>query len=348
MNYQIFSWFSFFSLLFVLNLLVVIQVPRVSCNPDEWYVSCGNTFNCGTITGVGYPFRGIGDPEYCGYPGFVLNCDQENVTTIAIMNISYSVLDIYQDTQVMKIVREDLMQTSCPRDLVNTTLDYSIFDYANTYMNLTFLYGCPPSSNFPGLSLLSCRNNNVYVFPGTLGPGSCNTSVIVPVLQTGPGSSVSLTSLNQVLQEGFEVRWTMDSKACSECTGSKGRCGYDFPTNQTTCFCLNAPYVASSCKTANGSSPGSMPTPPGMYSFLFDEKFWTREPRIFLVASEMTSNLMLAVGIVFPGHLVCSVLLFDLHYEMRGLADMMLSSLEGDRVISLKSNMEVKEKEEEN
>ncbi|XP_057783921.1 LEAF RUST 10 DISEASE-RESISTANCE LOCUS RECEPTOR-LIKE PROTEIN KINASE-like 1.4 [Salvia miltiorrhiza] len=231
--------------------------PAVS----EFYQTCGNTFSCGdTITGIGYPFRQQTDPTYCGHPNLVLSCDgRNNATTIDIMSTTYRVLKIDQATESMRIVREDLMEGPCPKEMVNTTLDYSIFDYAASYTNFTFLYGCP-ASNLPGLSLVSCGSSgysSVYVFPGTQGPGNCNASVIVPVILGG--GSVNTTSLNQVLQQGFEVRWKIGGKSCSDCTESKGRCGYDVVTNQTSCFCSDAPYVSDTCTTApaNGGNSDS-------------------------------------------------------------------------------------------
>ncbi|KAK4490558.1 hypothetical protein RD792_001240 [Penstemon davidsonii] len=112
--------------------------------------------------------------------------------------------------------------------MVNTTLDYSLFDYTDTCTNLTFLYGCPSFLSFPEYSRASCiGNNNVYVFPGNIGPGECNASVIVPVLvshhENEGGGSVNVTELNQsVLLRGFDVRWKIDSKVCNDCTESMG------------------------------------------------------------------------------------------------------------------------------
>lgn len=274
---QMFSWLSFLHLFFTIKLLVLLQSSHVSSSAGEFYRTCGNTFSCGnTITEIGYPFRRYTDPAYCGHPSLVLNCnDRNNATTIDIMNTTYRVLQIYQATETMRIVREDMMEDPCPQEMVNTTLDHSLFDYAASYTNLTFLYGCP-ASNVPGLSLTPCGNSGysgVYVFPGSQGPGSCNASVIVPVVLdgSGGGGSINITSLNQVIQQGFEVRWKIGGKSCSDCVDSKGRCGYDVGTNQTTCFCPDPPYVTDTCPMASGASPGNAPSPGthGVNAFYF-------------------------------------------------------------------------------
>ncbi|XP_022865653.1 LEAF RUST 10 DISEASE-RESISTANCE LOCUS RECEPTOR-LIKE PROTEIN KINASE-like 1.3 isoform X4 [Olea europaea var. sylvestris] len=255
MNSQTLS--SFFIPLAIRFLILVQVLPSGSSNPEGFYQTCGNKFSCGTITNIGYPFRGIDDPLYCGYPGLVLHCHQNDVTTIEIMNITYHVLGINESTQTMRIVREDVMRATCPEDMVNTTLDYSLFDYSATNTNLTFLYGCP-TLKIPGLSLVcSSGYDGVYVLPGTQGPGKCNASVVVPILVStgyghGAGGSVNSTTLDQVLQQGFEIRWKMDDKDCNDCIESKGRCGFNFATNQTACFCPDQQYISAICSKTNG------------------------------------------------------------------------------------------------
>lgn len=273
MKSQNLSFFHFLHLLITIKFLVLLQSSNASTSPSQFYHTCGNTFSCGdTINGIGYPFRGSNDPAYCGHPSLALTCDgRNNATTVNIMSTKYRVLEIYQSTQTMRIVREDLMEGPCPHEMVNTTLDYSLFDYASSYTNFTFLYGCP-ALNVPGLSLIPCGSSGysggVYVFPGTQGPGKCNASVIVPVLLggNGGGGSVNGTSLNEIVQQGFEVRWKIGEKSCSDCMDSKGRCGYDVRTNETTCFCSDAPYISDTC----GASPGNPTSPIIVYRMKFN------------------------------------------------------------------------------
>ncbi|PIM99917.1 hypothetical protein CDL12_24150 [Handroanthus impetiginosus] len=264
MNSQSSSLFSFLHLSIIIKLLVLFQSLHGSSNPEEFYHTCGNTFTCGnTITRIGYPFRGSDDPLYCGHPSLVLTCDdRNNVTTIDIMNMTYDVMEIDQATQIMRIVREDVMEGTCPKELVNTTLDHSIFDYASSYMNFTFLYGCS-SLHIPDLSLVSCGNggyDGVSIFPGNLqGPGNCNASVVVPVLVSGNGGGtpVNSTGWDQVLRQGFQITWKIDRENCIGCTESRGRCGYSFETNRTTCFCPDPPFISDTCSIPSGASPAT-------------------------------------------------------------------------------------------
>ncbi|XP_016560788.2 LEAF RUST 10 DISEASE-RESISTANCE LOCUS RECEPTOR-LIKE PROTEIN KINASE-like 1.4 isoform X2 [Capsicum annuum] len=261
--------FCFFSLLTLASSLVLIHVPQGSSNPNEFYQPCGKKYTCGNITGLSYPFLSVNDPPFCGYPGFEFKCNQDSTTTMVINNINYRILNVHPTTQTMRVVREDMMESPCPVDLVNTTLDYSLFDFAAGYTNLTFLYNCPVSY-IEIMDVTACRNSkyhNVFVLPGAVGPGKCTASVTVPVLQTSAVTVGSLNSsgLGQLLQEGFDIRWKLDGKACSECTQKKGRCGYDEFSKKTTCFCPGPPLESSACSAAAFAYPPpfsiSVPSP---------------------------------------------------------------------------------------
>lgn len=251
----------------LLSIFLLIQLPRASSNySEEFYQTCGRPFSCGHITSVGYPFWAANDPPYCGYPGLALTCNEDNIPRIKIKNMNYQILDIYPTTQTIRISREDVMKTNCPTDLINNTLDYTLFDYVSTSINLTFFYGCPSIS---GQNFLSCKSinngNGVLVLPGEMGPGQCNASVIYPVAEMGTaviGEMVNYSGLDQILRQGFDVRWKVDGlKACSDCSMSGGRCGYDMGINRTTCFCPFPPYVTTTCSIRIGASPRSPPSP---------------------------------------------------------------------------------------
>ncbi|KAL7131792.1 hypothetical protein ABFS83_12G028600 [Erythranthe nasuta] len=222
---------------------------------DQYYKTCGKSFSCGdTIAGIGYPFRGFDDPPPCGHPNFVLTCNngKNNITNIKIMGVEYRVLEIAQSTQTMTIAREDIMEETCPTEMRNTTLDYSTFDFGAVYLNITFSYGCPPQVGGT-FSSVPCGNNGeeVYITPGNRGPEMCRDSVIVPVPVPPEGAThlPNITELDQIMRQGFLVRWTIGSQLmCDNCTASKGRCGYNLAKNQTACYCPVPPYVSNTCR----------------------------------------------------------------------------------------------------
>ncbi|KAL7090287.1 hypothetical protein ACP275_12G031400 [Erythranthe tilingii] len=275
------SWLYFLHLLFILNLAIASRALNGSSS------SCANSFNCGsTITGIGYPFRGFSDPSYCGHPNFVLTCNYQksNITNIEILGMKYRVLEIAQTTQTMNIAREDVMEEACPTEMKNTTLDYSTFDFGAVYLNITFLYGCPPPPVGGNLAMDSnssvpCGNNGegVYITPGNYGPGLCRDSVIVPAPVPPEGAThlPNITELDRIMRQGFLVRWEIGSQMCSNCTASKGRCGYNNAKNQTACYCLESdtPHTSNTCPLSNiGSSPplpkGNENSPPNILIIL--------------------------------------------------------------------------------
>ncbi|XP_062150597.1 LEAF RUST 10 DISEASE-RESISTANCE LOCUS RECEPTOR-LIKE PROTEIN KINASE-like 2.4 isoform X2 [Alnus glutinosa] len=225
-------WLSFQSTFLVLVFvifMVFVEVPVSLCSYD-WYSSCSNRFDCGHITGVGYPFWGDRRPEGCGHPDLELKCSR-NITTIEIKKVTYRVLDAYPSTKILKIVRKDyLVGGICSTDFVNTTLDSEFFDYSPDYVNITLLYGCPPPS-IPSPLYFSCPS-----------PDSCAKSVVVPVLfgTDHYQGTPNLSTIEETIKGGFYVKWKEDA-ACSACTGSKGVCGYDPSKNQPTCYCPNQP-----------------------------------------------------------------------------------------------------------
>ncbi|GJS99258.1 leaf rust 10 disease-resistance locus receptor-like protein kinase-like 2.4 protein [Tanacetum coccineum] len=107
-------------------------------------------------------------------------------------------------------------------------------------MNASLLFGCPVSFNVLGIGSIFCSNNGVgpiFLVPGIQGPGICNTSVIVPfpIGFTNTSGFINTTGSDQILQEGFGVRWKVNGKDCTDCMRSGGQCMYDNVTRLTIC-----------------------------------------------------------------------------------------------------------------
>ncbi|XP_023754644.1 LEAF RUST 10 DISEASE-RESISTANCE LOCUS RECEPTOR-LIKE PROTEIN KINASE-like 1.4 [Lactuca sativa] len=292
MKSQILSWCP--SSLTIINLLILIVAQRASSSLHESYENCAESFTCGNISNIRYPFLKHQDPIYCGYPGFELDCNGKNAPTIDINNMTYHVLSIDQTSNILKIVREDVKESICPHDFVNTTINHNLFDYSPAYMNITFLYGCPDSFKLHGVPLdsLSCDDNGidkVLVLPGEQGPGICNHSVIVPIPVMAIESTglVNSTGLDQVLRGGFEVNWKLDAINCSQCTQSNGRCFYDYDSNRTSCACSTEPFIAETCTMANATQTSS-----------------SSKKKSMIIALPITGAILAAIGIV-SGLFVC-------------------------------------------
>ena len=196
-------------------------------------------FSCGNINNIGFPFWGGIRPDGCGHRGLELNCDKNNVTIIKIRDVTYSVLNVNLNTQMLTITREDYLSGFCSPNFVNTTLDPTLFDFSLGYQNLTLAYGCALSSvALPGQ--LTCSSSSglfdVHMELGAHGPENCNRSVVIPVPSNQSVDTLTWAKLEQSIKEGFDVKLKVDTSACSFCMGSKGVCGYDQKLNQSTCY----------------------------------------------------------------------------------------------------------------
>ncbi|KAF3951445.1 hypothetical protein CMV_022900 [Castanea mollissima] len=244
-----------------------IKIPLSLCDEDT-YESCSNMFNCGKLNNIGFPFWGDNRPNSCGYPGLKLNC-QGSVATIKIMNVTYQVLGVNPDAQILKITREDFSTGICSPKFVNSTLDPSLLDLGIGFQNLTIVYGCDFSSLIPFLGQFNCqRNGFTRIKSGAYGPGECKVSVVVPVpvsvvvpvpapvpvpvpvpVQSSPWTDIEIdqSKLEEAIREGFDVKWKVYTAACHNCTRSKGVCGYDLKRNQSTCY-YSSPGTYTTCQ----------------------------------------------------------------------------------------------------
>ncbi|PWA60633.1 concanavalin A-like lectin/glucanase domain-containing protein [Artemisia annua] len=162
-------------------------------------------------------------------------------------------------------MREDMADSVCPQVLVNTTIDNNLFSHTSSYMNISYLFGCPVSIDDTGvIGSIFCNNNgvdHVILSYGARGPGSCKTSVILPV----PDRFMAPSDLGPFVHQGFEVKWNLRVRPCTDCMQSGGQCMYSNISSLTTCACPEPPFLADSClsdnKTRVSSSPSSVKVP---------------------------------------------------------------------------------------
>ena len=217
MNSRLFFQSSSLILFIIITLVILVQIPVFLC--FNWYSSCGN-------------------------PSLFLSC-KANITFIEINNVKYCVLGVNTATKSLKIARADFNGGVCSLNHVNTTLDSNLFVYRPGYGNITFVYGC--RSHRTGMFTCPGSGDGVIVM-GAQGPDTCNVSVVVPILQTNnTGNIGNLTKMEEAIKEGFEVNWKVDNESCSVCIQSKGICGYDVITNQSTCYCEDQSYGLKPC-----------------------------------------------------------------------------------------------------
>ncbi|XP_031276458.1 LEAF RUST 10 DISEASE-RESISTANCE LOCUS RECEPTOR-LIKE PROTEIN KINASE-like 2.7 [Pistacia vera] len=252
---QIFLLF-FFKTSIVISILIV---PRYVHGYNEGYSKCSSTFNCGNFTGIGYPFWGNNKPGYCGHPGFKLDCQGEKIT-IEIMSLKYQILDINLESQLLHIARTDFLQNNiCPSSFVNSSLNASLFSYTINDGYATLLYDCDPTAKaHEEPNEFSCPINNhprgaYFIMPTNFSSNykparGCNISLLMPVLAISVQRYMNLSlTVDEVIKEGFEVRWIMEQVQCKNCINSGGKCGYNLSQKEFSCFCRDDEAYAWTC-----------------------------------------------------------------------------------------------------
>uniref|UniRef100_A0A2N9I0E4 non-specific serine/threonine protein kinase n=1 Tax=Fagus sylvatica TaxID=28930 RepID=A0A2N9I0E4_FAGSY len=92
------SFFFFFTIL-----------PPSYCIDDELFVQCGRTYDCGDIKNISFPFWGDDRSQYCGLPGFQLECHDGKYPIIRFEELEFRVLHINTFLHTMSIARLDLL-----------------------------------------------------------------------------------------------------------------------------------------------------------------------------------------------------------------------------------------------
>ncbi|BFG25348.1 hypothetical protein CerSpe_116220 [Prunus speciosa] len=256
---------SLFPLLLITSFLS-INVELSLCQDNEQYTNCSEAINCGGIGGISYPFWGVNRADYCGLPGFEVNC-QDNVPMINISSINYIILKTNSTAPSVTVARQDYWGTICPLTYVNTSINFSLFDYTSGLTNLTFYYECNTSITIPGLGVnyssqvCSTNNGDIAVWSFIRSPsvdpvasGACTTGVSVPVFMTAAlALEANRTTIKEVVDGGFELGLEIDDVQCNSCVESGGKCGLNTKTGGFSCFCLDQAY-ASVCKA---TAPGA-------------------------------------------------------------------------------------------
>ncbi|KAL9438201.1 hypothetical protein AB3S75_023971 [Citrus x aurantiifolia] len=247
---------------------------------EEAYSKCSASFSCGIFTGIGYPFWRNDQPDYCGHPGFRLDC-QGDRATIDINSQKYDIIEIYHDTQVLKIAKTDFMLNIYPVSFINSILEFNLFEYTFSDQNASLLYNCDhlTEDHQPRLQEFTCpinnRSSNCYFAAPAISSNDefssrCKISLLIPVLALAvEGFTIHSWSIDQVIKEGFEVKWIIDHGPCNDCLISGGKCGYNRIINDFTCFCpyQPSPRTCSRTQPPANSATANPSTAPGDITF---------------------------------------------------------------------------------
>nr|CAD1823511.1 unnamed protein product [Ananas comosus var. bracteatus] len=253
---------------FVLLLLLACILPSLSDAKNYYrYTDCAPTnYTCGTMKfTVGYPFQfGTARPDYCRYPGYYLTCtDDTLLINIDEKMMPFQVKNIDYGNHLLTLVDLNFSAETCPLPNYSVTINTTIFDY-NERSTMMTIYNC----SSPQISLPA----DIYKFPcademsgqyyyyrlndGDSVFGNCDlaSQVLVQISAAYLFSHGNL-SFEDVMNEGFMLRWTAGKGWCSDCVSSGGNCGYNtVARDQQTCYCPNGTAIRN-CTT--GSSVGA-------------------------------------------------------------------------------------------
>ncbi|XP_031274038.1 LEAF RUST 10 DISEASE-RESISTANCE LOCUS RECEPTOR-LIKE PROTEIN KINASE-like 2.4 [Pistacia vera] len=268
-SFQLFSSSPFLCALGFL-ILVLVNIQLSLSNPD-WFEHCRHHFMCGKFI-AGYPFWGGDRPGFCGHKDLELYC-KDDTTFMRINHVEYRVLNIDESAQVLKIARQDYLSGFCPPDekLVDTTIDWTLFEYSPGYENFTLRYGVPFDPIACSIEKMEKHFNYTdgLISKVEFGPMirfTVNVTVLKTFLQE---AKRSLSGLEEALKQGFEVKWKVNgTEFCDKCIQSNRTCGYDNIKNHTTCYCPHQPFLPfqEACPTSPiGQPPQGPPDTSGKY-----------------------------------------------------------------------------------
>ncbi|XP_021763591.1 LEAF RUST 10 DISEASE-RESISTANCE LOCUS RECEPTOR-LIKE PROTEIN KINASE-like 1.4 isoform X1 [Chenopodium quinoa] len=257
-----------FLVLFIIFRLFHLQ--HYAYADDERYEDCNKPFKCGTVSNLSYPFYdGHIRPDYCGYPGFQLDCSSSPPDISVAPSERYYVIGVKPDQPIVTVARKDYWAGYCPGNLHNTSINCDLFSYVDLDDNVTIYYGCPDVST-PMTNSFRCANlssdarspfgyfvanDSEYSPSGKNIPrDACNRSITVPVTnyESSALRIVDTISLMAALRYGFELEWKAENDVCNKCRKSGGECGYNTTMSRFTCFCPDQPYAS---KCPGGTKP---------------------------------------------------------------------------------------------
>ncbi|CAL9031612.1 unnamed protein product [Prunus brigantina] len=244
-------------ILFIIFNLITTLIPSALCDDAAQYTECRNTYDCGLLENITYPFWAANSrPQHCGRERYELTCRDNQYPVFKIEEQDFLVLNISREGYTITIARVDLWDTPCTSRLVNTTLDYDRFAYVQPARNLTLFYGCVVPQNQSIANNFTCKiegtQNYLAIYiddsisrlnprpNGTL----CLHNIRVPIMVTGVDllpENYTVDVLKRVLKRGFQVEYEADWELCGPCMRSNGTCGSN-TTDSFLCFCGGHPY----------------------------------------------------------------------------------------------------------
>ncbi|CAN0913696.1 LEAF RUST 10 DISEASE-RESISTANCE LOCUS RECEPTOR-LIKE PROTEIN KINASE-like 2.1 [Linum grandiflorum] len=252
---------SVFATILILTITISTTTAQGDDDQDPYYSDCSRQqIECGDST-FGFPFWGNNRPRFCGLPEFNLTCADDRTPTISIAGLTYQILKINSDSQILTLLQTDYAGDLCPADPQNVTDVDNLFDFTDDNEFLSLYYGCSSPATLGlqlprGLDSFNCPSSQsvggyFQLTESAYGEairnwlGLCSNRVRVPVNRTGVGlleREPTVARLTATIEQGFGMRWTANDSLCATCRTSGGQCGFNETTRSFTCYCVDQPY----------------------------------------------------------------------------------------------------------
>jgi hypothetical protein len=224
---------------FLSTLLLFLHLTASSpSNDTSNHSNCNQTFSCGALANITYPFTGGERPYHCGPPEFQLTCDGNSLTTLKANSQTYRVTQVDQANQTLRLSPLDFYgDNPCTYPSTSTTFDNVIFSLGSNHETLSLFYGCKNLGGYvEANSKFSCggpgdSEEGFFIIGDHPPVDRCQTSFQVPFPRSWAQQpqAEGLSLLVKVLKEGFDVSYRNPYSAdCQKCYKHSGRqCGFD-------------------------------------------------------------------------------------------------------------------------
>ncbi|KAL2936670.1 LEAF RUST 10 DISEASE-RESISTANCE LOCUS RECEPTOR-LIKE PROTEIN KINASE-like 1.1 [Bienertia sinuspersici] len=222
------------------TVIIILQ------NNDDKYESCSTSISCGKLQNVGYPFWGLGRPQYCGHPALQLHCPHNTSDHYPVLKNGdveyYYVQGISNISSRMTIQLQELSWTknSCAFNLSNE-FD-KILTLTDNVNKIRLFYKCP-KHYAPQNHSVTCWSEQAKVTafylakPNNTVFQQCVFAMVPVIIEEQNLLNQGEKTLSDVLKKGYEVYYTYSSH-CNTCQASGGICASSNDT-EFTCFRKN-------------------------------------------------------------------------------------------------------------
>ncbi|XP_004235780.1 LEAF RUST 10 DISEASE-RESISTANCEUS RECEPTOR-LIKE PROTEIN KINASE-like 1.2 isoform X2 [Solanum lycopersicum] len=246
---------SFFFYYFFVSLFFSF-VRSSAKNDSSSYAFCPKS-TCNGVE-ISYPFWRLDNyntsaPQYCGYPGFGINCSENQpLPIIYLPSDAFYVKSIDYKSYSLALVDADVFNVKCPRARHNLTLEKLPLKFSDSALKLTFYFNCTKN---PGDALpAECLKSGTYFYVGEIEPddlnwfGICEEKVVTTVTKRRSFQNNDwIEGFGAAMGEGFVLDWRSASE-CGQCEKSEGRCGYNNSTHNLLCYCKDGTVKFKHCK----------------------------------------------------------------------------------------------------